>query len=116
MSRPSQTPLKVTGANSAEDDSNSSSPKNDDRIIEEADPEEKVRKPVKDFNHTEESFYQLSKPMWLTNQFVNRPGQVLGLVGIVLGIIIAIDLALNYFATTVETNRDFLIWDDIRTI
>ena len=51
MGRPSQTPLKVTGANSAEDDSNSSSPKNDDRIIEEADPEEKVRKPVKDFNH-----------------------------------------------------------------
>ena len=116
MGRPSQTPLKVTGANSAEDDSNSSSPKNDDRIIEEADPEEKVRKPEKDFNHTEESFYQLSKPMWLTNQFVNRPGQVLGLVGIILGIIIAIDLALNYFATTVETNRDFLIWDDIRTI
>ena len=116
MGRPSQTPLKVTGANSAEDDSNSSSPKNDDRVIEEADPEEKVRKPVKDFNHTEESFYQLSKPMWLTNQFVNRPGQVLGLVGIILGIIIAIDLALNYFATTVETNRDFLIWDDIRTI
>ena len=33
MGRPSQTPLKVTGANSAEDDSNSSSPKNDDRII-----------------------------------------------------------------------------------
>ena len=43
MGRPSQTPLKVTGANSAEDDSNSSSPKNDDRIIEEADPEEVAR-------------------------------------------------------------------------
>ena len=114
--RPSATPLKITGANSGEDDSNSSSSKNQDRIIEEAEPEFKPRKQVKDFNHTEESFYQLSKPMWLTNQFVNRPGTVLGIVGIILGAIIAFDIAMNYFATTVETNRDFLIWDDIRTI
>ena len=116
VGRPSATPLKITGANSGEDDSNSSSSKNQERIIEEADPEFKPRKQVKDFNHTEESFYQLSKPMWLTNQFVNRPGTVLGIVGVILGAIIAFDIAMNYFATTVETNRDFLIWDDIRTI
>ena len=93
-----------------------SSGKNDEKIIEEADPEKKPRKPVKDFNHTEESLYQLSKPMWLTNQFVNRPGTVLGIVGAILGVIIAICIALNYFATTVETNRDFLIWDHETTI
>ena len=54
--------------------------------------------------------------MVLTNFFVNKPRTTLGIVGIFLVVVIAIDLAFNYFATSVETNRDFLIWDDVRTI
>ena len=87
------------------------------RIIEEAEPpESKQKKPSRKLNPIEESYYILSKPMVLTNFFVNKPRTTLGIVGIFLVVVIAIDLAFNYFATSVETNRDFLIWDDVRTI
>ena len=54
--------------------------------------------------------------MLLTNFFVNKPRTTLSIVLVILIIISGIDVALDYFATSVETNRDFLIWDDVRTI
>ena len=87
------------------------------RIIEEAEPPEAPnKKPARKLNAIEESYYVLSKPMVLTNFFVNKPGTTLGIVGVFLLVVIAIDLAFNYFATSVETNRDFLIWDHTTTI
>ena len=54
--------------------------------------------------------------MVLTNYFVNKPRTTLAIVVAFLVIISVIDLALGYFTPSVETNRDFLIWDDVRTI
>ena len=86
------------------------------RIIEEAEPPETTPKQHKKQSEVEESFYILSKPMILTNYFVNKPGMSLIIAGIIIVFCIAVDLAFDYFTPSIETNRDFLIWDDIRTI
>ena len=88
------------------------------RIIEEAEPpEDEPKRPMeKNLNAIEQSYYKLSKPMLLTNFFVNKPRTTLSIALGILVIISVIDVALNYFAVSVETNRDFLIWDDIRSI
>ena len=84
------------------------------RIIEDAEPLEGPRQ--KKNSAIDESFYVLSKPMVLTNFFVNKPGTAIGIIGTFILICVGICVAFGYFNPDAETNRDYLIWDDIRTV
>ena len=64
----------------------------------------------------QDNFRKLSKPMILTNFFVNHPCLWLLMSTIVLGIISGIVFYFDYFAVSPISNRDFLIWDDPKTI
>ena len=63
-----------------------------------------------------ENYRKLSKPMMLTNFFVNHPCLWLLMATLSLGIISGLVFHLDYFAVSPISNRDFLIWDDPKTI
>ena len=50
--------------------------------------------------------------MWLTDQFHDRPGQVLLFGFLCLFVMGGIAGALDYFAMSPQANRDFLIWSN----
>jgi hypothetical protein len=75
---------------------------------------QKKRQPVG--NESDEHYLKISEPMLLTNYFVDKPKQWLGICLLIIVITIGIDLSLDYFKESKTTNRDYLIWDDITTI
>ena len=64
----------------------------------------------------QDNFRKLSKPMVLTNFFVNHPCLWLLMSTLALAIISGIVFYFDYFAVSPISNRDFLIWDDPKTI
>ena len=57
-----------------------------------------------------------SEPMRITNLMVDKPCTVIVISMIVLIVISGIAQAAGYFELDPQNNRDFLIWDDKRTI
>ena len=87
--------------------------------VEDAMPPEPAKKPKKRQpigNESDEHYLKISEPMLLTNYFVDKPKQWLGICLLIIVITIGIDLSLDYFKESKTTNRDYLIWDDITTI
>ena len=64
----------------------------------------------------EDNYRKLSKPILLTNFFVNHPFLWLLIVFIILGSITGVVFYRNWFAVSPVNSRDFLIWDDPKTI
>ena len=64
----------------------------------------------------EENYRKLSKPIILTNFFVNHPFAWLFIVLLALGTLSGLVFYLGWFAVNPVNSRDFLIWDDPKTI
>ena len=50
--------------------------------------------------------------MWLTDKFVDRPGTVLIIGGLILILLTFLTVQLEYLNLDPTNDRDFLIWDD----
>ena len=71
---------------------------------------------TKKLGDIEQNYYNLSNPLPLTNFFVNRPGLWLVIAFLVLGAISYFVVALGWFKAAPPNNRDYLVWDDPKTI
>ena len=58
----------------------------------------------------------MSKPATITNLFVDRPVIWLILVTLQLAAITILTVYMGWFVDSQTTNRDYLIWDDPKTI
>ena len=58
----------------------------------------------------------MSKPTLLTNFFVNRNLLWLFICSVVISIIVGVCVGLGWFKDSQATNRDYLVWDDPKTI
>ena len=67
-------------------------------------------------NKIEENYWNMSKPIGLTNFFVNKPRLWIFIVVLTLVSISGVDVAMGWFTESQTSNRDYLIWDDHRTI
>ena len=81
------------------------------KSIEDADPPDDDKK-----DKIEENYYNLSKPTILTNIFVNHPILWLLATAVILAVITGITIAFGWFIDSEPTSRDYLIWDDPKTI
>ena len=70
----------------------------------------------KELNAVEENYKELSKPICLTNFFVNRPVLMLTISAIILASVTLLCIVAGWFIDSQSTNRDYLIWDDPKTI
>ena len=52
----------------------------------------------------------MSKPMWLTDQFVDRPGTTFGVGIIIVLALVGASFGLGYFQVNKVHERDFLVW------
>ena len=57
----------------------------------------------------------LSRPMWLTNQFVDRPWAILAVAGVFFVLVIALTFGFELIAMNAPTDRDYLVWDSEMT-
>lgn len=57
-----------------------------------------------------------SEPMWITNLFIARPCTVIWLGMLVLFVISGAANELGYFEMDDQTNRDYLVLDDKKTV
>ena len=64
----------------------------------------------------DDNFAKMSEPTALTNFFVNRPFAWLLIALLVLGTMSGVVFYLDWFAVAAVTSRDYLIWDDPKTI
>ena len=58
----------------------------------------------------------MSKPTILTNIFVNYSVKWLLVTAVILAVITGLCLVMGWFIDSQPTNRDYLIWDDPKTI
>ena len=58
----------------------------------------------------------MSNPIPLTNFFVNRPYNCLAVAIIILGLITSFVAYMQWFEHTQQNRRDYLIWDDPKTL
>ena len=68
-----------------------------------------------DSNHDQElrdKLVEMSKPIWITDAFVNRPGTTFGFGVLVVLALAASSVALGYYAIKDIHERDYLIWDN----
>ena len=70
----------------------------------------------KDEDAMDQNYYDLSTPSPLTNFFVDRPCICLITAFLFLGIITFFVIHLAWFTTTPPNDRDYLVWDDPKTI
>ena len=63
-----------------------------------------------------EQLMREGQPTWLTNQFVDRPCTIILLCMLLLLIVTVVSYSLGYFEMDPQSNREFLLWDDPRTI
>ena len=75
-----------------------------------------TKKQKENLNAVEENYYNLSEPIMLTNFFVNRPLLCLTIITLSLGVITGLCIIMDWFVDSQSTNRDYLIWDNEKTI
>jgi len=78
---------------------------------EDDDPEEKEAKTEYDLE-----LERMKRKMWHTALFVNRPCTVIGIYAIIFVIFLGITGAGKLYEMDDQSDREFMVWDDIRTL
>ena len=97
-------------------DKPSEGPKEIEDALEDVSRDDGSQGPQRGMNEIELSYWNMSKPIRLTNFFVNKPRLWLFIVVLALVTISGVDVAMGWFTESQTSNRDYLIWDDHRTI
>jgi hypothetical protein len=66
-------------------------------------------------SEADEALLRDSEPMWLTDQFINRPCTSIGIGMLTLFVLTGVAVMLDYFALTPANTREYLIFSDPRT-